>query len=90
MAKTRARVPAPPKQRLMASAPPPTFVPDNLSKSSDNLQDLNFKVTPDFHRKFKVTATSWGMSMKELLEASFKAWIDQHGPRPKDDDLFER
>ena len=38
------------------------------------LQDMNFKVHPAFHRQFKMTAAAQGMSMKELLEASFQAW----------------
>jgi hypothetical protein len=53
--------------------------PTNLQKSNSGLQDLNFKVDPGFHTVFKVVATIKGMSMKELLEASFKAWVDKFG-----------
>jgi hypothetical protein len=90
--KTKAPVPPPPRQRLMAQAPAPTLqIPDNLSRSNDDIQDMNFKVSPDFHRRFKSTATLWGMSMKDLLEASFKLWVEKHGPAPKDSgDLFRR
>jgi hypothetical protein len=87
---TKAPVPPPPsKTRLMASAPPPTLIPDNLSRSGDDIQDMNFKVSADFHRRYKTTATIWGMSMKDLLEASFKLWVEKHGSRPSDaPDLF--
>jgi hypothetical protein len=40
---------------------------------------MNFKVSPDFHRRFKLEATLRGRSMKELLEASFKTYLEQHG-----------
>ncbi|SER26693.1 hypothetical protein SAMN05216548_11432 [Faunimonas pinastri] len=66
----------------MVSAPTPTFTPDNLSKSPEELKDLNFKVSPDLHRDFKLTATAWGMSMKELLEAAYKGWVEKHGKFP--------
>ncbi len=38
--------------------------------------DLNFKVDPDFHKLFKTQAIIRGMTMKELLEASFKAFLE--------------
>ena len=94
MNKTKANVPTPPskstKSRLMVAAPPPQETPDNLSKPSDDvLRDLNFKVAPDFHRRFKLTATSWSMSMKDLLEACYQAWVEKHGASPSDD-LFRK
>ena len=46
--------------------------------------DLNFKVDPDFHRAFKTEATVRGMSMKELLEASFKAFLEFDIRKPID------
>lgn len=44
--------------------------------NGSEFRDLNFKVTPDFHRHYKVTASASGISMKQLLEQSFDAWID--------------
>lgn len=82
---TKAPVPPPPKkqkpltQRLQVSAPMPTLVPDNLATPTSGTMDLNFKVHPDFHREFKSTAAIRGMSMKELLEASFNAWKEKFG-----------
>lgn len=69
------------KQRLVASAPIPANAPDNLSQPSEDIVDLNFKVNSAFHREFKITAVSRGMTMKELMEASFKAWKDKFGDK---------
>lgn len=49
------------------------FVADNM-KVKKVYKDLNFKVDAKFSREFKMTATSRGMSMKELLEDCFAAW----------------
>lgn len=82
---TKAPVPPPPKrqkpltQRLQASAPAPTLAPVNLAQPTAGSMDMNFKVHPDFHREFKATAAIRGMSMKELLEASFAAWKEKFG-----------
>jgi hypothetical protein len=38
---------------------------------------MNFKVDPAFKRAFKIIAARRGMPMKELLEASFRAWVDK-------------
>lgn len=82
---SRLNVPPPPRSsssRLPDAPPTSADVPDNLSRPSDGFQDLNFKVSSDFHRRFKLTAATWGMSMKELLEASFKKWVEEHGYEP--------
>ena len=39
--------------------------------------DLNFKVAPDFHMRFKLEATKRGVSMKELLYAGLEALQEQ-------------
>lgn len=54
--------------------------------SSETQVDMSFKVPARFHRRFKRTAANWGMSMKELLEASFKEWVEKHGSQPADMD----
>jgi hypothetical protein len=83
---TELKIPAPPGARrrglsVVESMQPavPQTVPDNLSKPATGLQDLNFKVDNDFHRTFKLAATLKGMSMKELLEGSFAAWVERYG-----------
>lgn len=88
---TKANVPPPPRQRLMAEAPAPTMVPDNLSRSDNKLVDLNFKVSPDFHRMVKSLAATRGMTMKDLLEAAIKEYVNRYGDIPKETiDLFRR
>lgn len=40
-------------------------------EDESNLVDLNFKVAPNFHRRFKSEAANRGTSMKQLLEDIF-------------------
>lgn len=79
----QAKVPPPPSRNLrrglMVSIPMPAAAPDNLSKPNSGVQDLNFKVDPELHRAFKLAATMRGMSMKDLLDASFRCWLEQYG-----------
>lgn len=64
----------------VSEAPRPSLaLPDNMSKPNSGLQDLNFKVEPELHRAFKVVASLRGMSMKDLMEASFRCWLEQYG-----------
>jgi transcriptional regulator with XRE-family HTH domain len=48
-------------------APPARFV------------DLNFKVPQKLHRRFRMEASARGLTMKELLIASFRAYLDANG-----------
>lgn len=41
-------------------------------------QDLNFKVAPDFHRKFKAQAALRRLSMREMLEAAANEYWQRH------------
>jgi hypothetical protein len=82
MTKQQGKVPPPPRnnrRNLQASPPSAVVTPDNLSKPSEGLVDLNFKVSPSFKRKFKLTSVTRGMMMKELMEASFEAYIEKYG-----------
>jgi hypothetical protein len=75
-------VPPPPRaarRGLQVPPPAPAQAPDNLAKSNAGLQDMNFKMDTDFHRAFKTTASMRNMAMKELLEASFRCWIEVYG-----------
>lgn len=42
-------------------------------RESGALVDLNFKVSPEFKREFKLWAASHDMKQKEVLEEAFKA-----------------
>jgi hypothetical protein len=78
-------VPPPPrsKQRgLQAPPPAPNDIAEaapNLATANSGIQDMNFKMDPAFHRAFKTTASMRNMAMKELLEASFRCWVEEHG-----------
>jgi hypothetical protein len=68
-----------PRRGLLVEVPKTVTTPDNLSTPNSGLQDMNFKVPPDFHRAFKTAAVMRGMNMKELLEASFQCWVETYG-----------
>ena len=53
---------------------------DNM-KPKPELRDLNFKVDPEFHLKFKMTATAAGLSMKEFVQECYEAWVDKQKGR---------
>ncbi|MBX4911336.1 hypothetical protein HJA82_28920 [Rhizobium bangladeshense] len=60
---------------LGSLAAEPVEASDNMKDKAAILRDLNFKVDPEFHTKFKMTAAAAGKSMKELLEECFDAWV---------------
>jgi len=74
--KTRAAVPAPrsksksflPDPSSAASLPPA----DNMK--GERLVPMTFNMPRDWHTRFKMTAVSRGINMKELLIESFAAW----------------
>jgi hypothetical protein len=77
-------IPLPQGVRLAYDRDPAVSRPSVDLNSNKPSVDLNFKVDPDFHRAFKTEATVRGMSMKELLEASFKAFLGSNMRKPFD------
>jgi hypothetical protein len=77
--KTTAPVPPPPAAKrqsfLGKLAEAPTMAADNMKSETE--VDMGFKVKRSFRNRFKTTAASNDLSMKELLEASFEAWIEK-------------
>lgn len=53
--------------------------PSATAGAASHDRDLNFKVSPEFRRRFKLTATSLGISMKKLLEMLFQEFEGRHG-----------
>jgi hypothetical protein len=45
--------------------------PKTEDRNSSATETLNFKVTPDFKKEFKVFAASHGISMVDLLKEGF-------------------
>lgn len=80
---TKVNIPAPPRKSRLPIQAQTLEAPDHLSKPSDTgstaFVDMNFKVDPKFHRRFKAEATLRSLSMKELLEVCFKAYLAQNG-----------
>lgn len=72
----------PPAPRRKREAPPPLEEPTskNLEKTPPlDTETLNFKVTAEFKREYKVYAASRGMTMIELLEQSYQIYKERHG-----------
>ncbi len=56
----------------------PTISNNNLSKPAQaDLVPLNFKVSPEFARDFKVYAAMHSMKLVELLKTSFEEYKDK-------------
>ncbi len=54
-------------------------VPEKEDRSAKNdLETLNFKVKSQFKREYKGYAVSRGMTMVELLEASYQLYKEKH------------
>ena len=49
------------------------------AQQSDALTPMNFRVSANFHREFKVYAAQHGMSMVDLLQESFRVLKKMRG-----------
>jgi hypothetical protein len=70
----------PPPRRSTKGAPPTADeTPHNLDiHDTGDLAPLNFKVEPAFRKEFKIYASRLGISMKELLDRSFREYQRMH------------
>ena len=55
----------------------PSFDYARLVLDTGEHLNLNFKVTPAFHKRFRFEAAMAGVSMKRLLEICFKLYFDE-------------
>lgn len=71
---TRANVPAPRSKSFLPEpvSAAPVGAADNMS--GERLAPMTFNMPRDWHTRFKITAATRGMNMKELLIESFAAW----------------
>jgi len=71
----------PPAPRREREAPPPLEeTPRNLEKTPPHATEtLNFKVTAEFKREYKVYAASRDKSMIKVLQESFGLYKQKHG-----------
>lgn len=70
----------PPNRKNTKGAPPPVEKPsDNLTKAPSNAHKLlQFHVSPEMHREFKMYATLHDISMLELFEQCFDFYKKHH------------
>lgn len=70
-----ANIPAPRPAAKKGKGTPPALLQTvgNLDKPEpESYKPLNFKVSPDFHRDFKLYAAQHGLSMVEVLQQGFE------------------
>jgi hypothetical protein len=73
-----ASVPPPKRQGSKGQPPIPSEAGNSLEiPDTGELVPLNFKVDSAFRREFKVYAVRSGISMRELLERSFRAYQER-------------
>ena len=70
----------PPKRHSSKGHPPTSDEAGNTLDLPDtgDLAPLNFKVEAAFRREFKIYAARLGISMKELLDRSFREYQERH------------
>jgi hypothetical protein len=69
----------PPKRSTKGAPPAASETSHNLDiHDSDNMVPMNFKVEPGFRQAFKIHASRLGISMKELLDRSFREYQAAH------------
>lgn len=70
-----ANIPPPRPATKKGKGAPPALLQTvgNLDKPEpESYKPLNFKVSPDFHRDFKLYAAQHGLSMVEVLQQGFE------------------
>lgn len=75
-----ATTPPPPPSRNRKGAPPKIEeIRTNLEKPGpEEAANLNFKVTAEFKRDFKIAAATRGVKQVELLQEVFRFWSEHH------------
>ena len=63
---------APTRKKSPKLEPSASVIPLGNLDQPDALTPMNFRVSAQFHREFKLYAVQHGMSMVDLLQASFK------------------
>ena len=55
---------------------PPTRA---VKPGSNRVFALNFRVSPDFKKAFKIAAATHGVTQSDLLQQAFDEWRQRHG-----------
>lgn len=75
-----AKVPPPTLSSRKGAPPPADQTVANLEKPEPStIDNLNFKVAPEFKRAFRIYAMARGMTSKDLLERCFELYQEHHG-----------
>lgn len=79
----------PPRTRL--SRPPAPVAPDHIPvkpviEGHLGFVDLNFKVKPKLHKRFRVEAAFAELSLKDLMIESFETWLKARGKALEEDE----
>lgn len=71
--------PPPPRSNSKGTPPQIEEVRTNLGKPDPGKDgNLNFKVTAEFKRDFKIAAATRGVTQVDLLQEVFKFWSQHH------------
>ena len=63
-----------------ANAPAGSETPTRGAKpGSDRVVALNFRVSPDFKKAFKIAAATHGITQSDLLQQAFDEWRQRQG-----------
>jgi hypothetical protein len=75
------KTPPPPKKKSAKGEPPKSSeTRSNLMKPEPaKLVDLNFKVSAEFRKDFKIAAATHGIKQVELLQEIFEYWSQAKG-----------
>ena len=75
------KTPPPPKKKTSKGEPPTNSeTRSNLVKPEPaKLVDLNFKVSAEFKKDFKIAAATQGITQKDLLQFIFEYWSQRKG-----------
>lgn len=73
------KTPPPPKKKSSKGEPPKNNeTRSNLVKPEPaKTVDLNFKVSAEFKKNFKIAAATQGISQKDLLQEIFEYWSER-------------
>jgi hypothetical protein len=72
--------PPPPKKSSKGEPPPTEETRANLGKPEPgNVVDLNFKVSAEFRKNFKIASVEQGMTQASFLKEIFRFWQEQKG-----------
>lgn len=53
---------------------------DNVQKPElARMVALNFRVSAEFKKNFKIAAATYGVKQSELLQQAFNEWLQRHG-----------